>query len=675
MLPALRSPLGAPGVFRLPEVRAPRLHPQRMDVCAFVGVAPRGPAQEPEVGDTRIAGHALVSGSLRLRRSIAVPVASFDEYRRQFGGFEGPGALPHAVAAFFEQGGRLAWVVRIVHAEAATSLRSGRAHGALEAGQPFSDKLEFLARNPGGWGKALRIEAGFSLTPMAFTESGGAIRVDAASPLSHGCLLRFTDAAGSSSLVFCEAVAGLAFGSPPSGEPLPRQPGRYRSLTLEAAPPASPVRMELVEAWLSIRDGAGHTERFEHLALDPEHPEGLANVLCERSSLVWPDPDWAALRLRPADARVEMLRAASSAFESEVSDEEAYAAITAEDFFDVAWSPAEELPGQGMASLAFQAGITQLVVPDLYVPAQWVAAEASGTDATATAGAEFSACVNIVPATPGIANVPPLALTGLILDPRTADGLKQIYQLQQRVVAFCEDTESLIALLDVPPGLSQARIESWRDQFDSSWAAAYHPWLHPARRAGAEALWPRPPSAVAAGIIARRELERGIQFGPANEIARQIISLAEHQPEGRADALHPQNINCFVRDQEGIRLIAARTLSRERDWRQLSVRRLMLMLRRTLLGEAQWAVFEPNGPALWRDLQHAIESLLRGFHNVGAFAGRSEAESFFVRMNTEPWRLDRGELLIEIGVAPAEPLEFILVRLQRDGDGTLRLEE
>ena len=185
---------------------------------------------------------------------------------------------------------------------------------------------------------------------------------------------------------------------------------------------------------------------------------------------------------------------------------------------------------------------------------------------------------------------------------------------------------------------------------------------------------PLPPSAVAAGIVARRELDKGIQYGPANEVASQVIHVAESQPEGRADALHPLGINCFVRGPMGIELVAARTLSSQRDWRQLSVRRLILMLRRTLLVEMQWAVFEPNGPRLWSDLRHAIESLLRGLFQAGAFAGRTESESFFVRVLTEPWRLDRGELLVEIGVAPAEPLEFILVRLRREGDGTLNLE-
>ena len=142
----------------------------------------------------------------------------------------------------------------------------------------------------------------------------------------------------------------------------------------------------------------------------------------------------------------------------------------------------------------------------------------------------------------------------------------------------------------------------------------------------------------------------------------------------RADALQPQNINCFMRQTDGISLIAARTLSLDSDWRQLSVRRLILMLRRTLLAQTQWAVFEPNGPALWRDLRHAIDSLLRGLFRAGAFAGRTEAESYFVRLLNDATRLERGELVVEVGVAPAEPLEFILIRLRRDADGTLRLE-
>lgn len=669
MLPSARSPLGAPGAFALPEAPSHALHPQRMDVCAFVGVAPRGPARVPVIGPLGDQfwppGYRRVTDAARpLSRSQPVLVRSFDEYRHHFGGFEGPGLLPHAVASYFEQGGRLAWVVRIVH-ERATPFGDGCASGSLTG--VFTQPLTFMARNEGSWGDRLRVTLSFSTTTVSFSLAGTAVQVELHSSLIVGSTLRFTDATGVRSFARVTGMRRV------------RDTARARErwqLEFDTAPVA-PVRAELVEACIEIGDGDGRSEHFDHLALAPDHPDSLANVLCERSGLVWPHPAWAGSLLTPADVQVEFLRATSSTFAGGRDDWES---ITSEDFFDSSWTVADETAGQGVCALSQCNSVTQLVAPDLYLPAQWAGAEEVEIVATGLAGAEFAVCAEIVPAATAV-NAAPSKLTGLIIEPRTTAGLAAIAALQQRLVEFCESTQALIALIDAPPGLSQGQIEQWRAQFDSSWVAAYHPWLIPARRnmdvPGGEQARRRqlPPSAAAAGIIARRELERGIQYGPANEVARDIIHLAETQPAGRADALHPLNINCFVRQPSGIGLIAARTLSRERDWRQLSVRRLMLMLRRTLLAETQWAVFEPNGPALWRDLRHAIESLLRGLFRAGAFAGRSEAESFFVRIHTETALLDRGELLVEIGVAPAEPLEFILVRLRRDGDGTLSLEE
>ena len=670
MLQSARSPLGSPGVFALPEIQPPALHPQRMDVCAFVGVAPRGPAYVPVVDQDWPAGYRMVTDAARpLLRSVAVPVRSFDEYLHLFGGFEGPGLLPHAVSSYFEQGGRHAWIVRVVHARAAAKFDEGCAQIKLSG--PFTQPLAFVARNLGSWGDRLRLSLSFTTTTIACSLSGSEVEVEAHSPLVIGSTLRFTNALGVRSLSLLTGMRRVR----------DSERARERWQLEFDSPPLGPVRAELIEARIEIGDGLGRREVFEHLALAADHPEGLANVLCERSALLWPHPDWAAAQLVPADTQVEFLRGASALSKT---GQDAWEDIVGDDFFDPVWSPADETAGSGLAALAYTPGVTQVLLPDLYLPAQWAGEEEVEIASSGGAGAEFAACVKLVPAATA-ANVAPSALSGLILDPRTAGGLAAIIALQQRVVEFCEGTQNHIALIDVPPGLSQGRIEQWRAAFDSAWVAAYHPWLVPTRRnaegnddalsSGQAKRRQLPPSAPAAGIVARREFERGVQYGPANEIAREIIHFAETQPEGRADALHPQNINCFVRQPDGIALVAARTLSRERDWRQLSVRRLMLMLRRTLLVDTQWAVFEPNGPALWRDLQHAIESLLRGLFRAGAFAGRSEAESFFVRLSTEQARLDRGELLVEIGVAPAEPLEFILVRLRRDGDGTLSLEE
>jgi uncharacterized protein len=667
MLSSVRSPLGAPGVFALPEVRAPSLHPQRMDVCAFVGVAPRGPARVPVVDTTWPAGWPMVTDLARpLRRSQPVLVRSFDEYVQQFGAFEGPGMLPQAVASYFEQGGRLAWIVRVVHDRVAR-FDDRCSKGSLD--KLFTQEIGFIARSEGSWGDALRVSMSVSTSSLAFTlNASSQVLVDLRAPVQAGCTLRITDADGHAMLTVCEGLSRV------------RDANKARErfmLELSLAPPNPPARVELVDANIEITDDAGRSERFEHLSLVADHPQSLSNVLCDHSALVWPDPSWAGSTLTPADVQVEVLVGEFDAFTGGKDD---WDQLVFDDFFDAEWSAAEDLPGDGITSIANIENVTQLVVPDLYQPAQWSGAEFIDAIPQGTAGKDFSPCVDIPPVA-AVQNHPPSELNNLILDPRTQSGLDDVIALQRRMQDFCEQTQNHIALIDVPPGLSQGRIEYWRAQFDTSWMAAYHPWLVPSRRSfestdNVHALARRmPPSAVAAGIVARRELERGIQYGPANEVAREIVHLAEAQPPGRADVMHPINVNCFVREPQGIALVAARTLSRDGDWRQLSVRRLVLMLRRTLLVQMQWAVFEPNGPRLWRDLRHAVESLLRALFRAGAFAGRTEAESFFVHLRNEQSLLDRGQLLVEIGVAPAEPLEFILVRLRRDGDGTLSLEE
>ncbi|MCU1698797.1 MAG: hypothetical protein JWR34_4860, partial [Mycobacterium sp.] len=64
--------------------------------------------------------------------------------------------------------------------------------------------------------------------------------------------------------------------------------------------------------------------------------------------------------------------------------------------------------------------------------------------------------------------------------------------------------------------------------------------------------------------------------------------------------------------------------------------------------------------------------VLGEFHRRGAFAGAREADSFFVtcddRLNT-PQSIALGQLVAEVGVAPAEPLEFIMVRIVQTADG------
>ena len=127
-MPALdRIALGAPGVYTLEPEPIRRLTGVRLDACAFVGVAPRGPCRMPVVDNTALhSDDWRMCDPLRDRlRSVAVRVESFDAYRRLYGSYEGPGLLPYAVASFLEQGGREAWIVRIVHDHQDAALDAG----------------------------------------------------------------------------------------------------------------------------------------------------------------------------------------------------------------------------------------------------------------------------------------------------------------------------------------------------------------------------------------------------------------------------------------------------------------------------------------------------------------------------------------------------------------------
>ena len=139
----------------------------------------------------------------------------------------------------------------------------------------------------------------------------------------------------------------------------------------------------------------------------------------------------------------------------------------------------------------------------------------------------------------------------------------------------------------------------WRARFDSSYAAAYHPWLVISRRDDVrDALQRIPPSSVAAGVIAATEASFGVPHGPANRLAEGVLKVDDPVTPARHGELHQEGINVYLPERDGVRLTAARTLSRDRFVRQLSVRRLMLLLRKTLLRQMQRVVFEPNNAAL-----------------------------------------------------------------------------
>ncbi|HEV2817342.1 MAG TPA: phage tail sheath C-terminal domain-containing protein [Allosphingosinicella sp.] len=265
--------------------------------------------------------------------------------------------------------------------------------------------------------------------------------------------------------------------------------------------------------------------------------------------------------------------------------------------------------------------------------------------------------------------------------------------IQRAVMRMAAGSGEMFALLSLPRHYHAAeaidhgrRLAQWRqggfgdaDMFDTnerrtlSFAALHHPWV--VYRGSDGAARAAPPDGAVAGVHARRTLARGAWIAAANEQLRDIVALSPAIGDGDWPALDAGRINFLRRDARGFLLLDADTLSDEPEWRQINVRRLMSLLRRAAIRRGSAYVFEPNGDVLRRAVERGFTQMLEQMFRLGAFVGRKAEEAF--RLAVDPTAADRdaGRLIVEIGVAPAQPMRFLTVRLAQTGERFTIAEE
>ncbi|MCB8983626.1 MAG: IPT/TIG domain-containing protein [Ardenticatenaceae bacterium] len=270
--------------------------------------------------------------------------------------------------------------------------------------------------------------------------------------------------------------------------------------------------------------------------------------------------------------------------------------------------------------------------------------------------------------------------------------------LQEALVNFCMARRDVVAIFSLPQhfekrqciewqeglrrqlGLPRRRVPSFDDVgtlADLSYTAVYHPWLF-VRNGSSGSLRPIPPDGAVCGLIAAREQARGVWVAPANQPLQGVLSL--NLPFAAADwaDLFELQFNLIRREARDFRVMSAHTLSDDRLLLQLSVRRLLILLRKTAVERGMDFVFENNDQRLWENGRLLLETMLQELFYQGAFAGATTQEAY--RVNTGPrintrQRIDQGQFYAEIQVAPSQPLEFITVLLTRTSEGALRATE
>ncbi len=239
--------------------------------------------------------------------------------------------------------------------------------------------------------------------------------------------------------------------------------------------------------------------------------------------------------------------------------------------------------------------------------------------------------------------------------------------VQAALIAFCENKKSCFAILDIPMELKRTNdVANFRDMYDSTYAAMYHPWLE-MYDAGAKRSAYFPPSGAMAGIYARTDTERGVHKAPANEVVRGCTGLSCAYNEGEQDILNPIGVNLIrAFTGRGIRVWGARTISSNGLWKYLNVRRLFIYVEESIKANTSWVVFEPNSATLWSRVTRTIETFLATCWRDGALAGSSPSEAFFVECGPTTMTqddIDNGRLICQIGIAPVKPAEFVIFRI------------
>ncbi|MEY9418076.1 phage tail sheath protein FI [Bradyrhizobium japonicum] len=236
----------------------------------------------------------------------------------------------------------------------------------------------------------------------------------------------------------------------------------------------------------------------------------------------------------------------------------------------------------------------------------------------------------------------------------------------KNVITHCENNRFRFAVVDASSGSAVPTNLDPRSANDTKYAAFYYPWItvnDP--RSGARINIP--PGGPVLGIYARTDNTRGVFKAPANETVAGALDVEYDIDQRTQENLNPKGVNVIRRfPGRGIRVWGSRTLSSDPLWKYVPVRRLFIFIEASIYTSTQWVVFEPNDYKLWARVKQTVTLFLRTQWREGALFGVKEEEAFSIAVGRETMTEDdilNGRLIIEVGIAPVRPAEFVIFRV------------
>lgn len=257
-----------------------------------------------------------------------------------------------------------------------------------------------------------------------------------------------------------------------------------------------------------------------------------------------------------------------------------------------------------------------------------------------------------------------------------------LLMIQRAMLAFSAALGDKLSILTMPShyrhievvdhlNFLQASFHSFTatlEERDLSFGALFHPWLitRTTSRYGIQKYQIIPPDGAICGMMAATALGEGAWIAPANIPIKDIVALKPHINRAEQLNMYLNQINLVSHDPGGFLVMGADTISTDPLLKSINVRRLINLLRRLALREGRTFIFEPNSASFRRRVKYHFEEFLENLFMRGALAGKSSDEAFNVVIDysvNPQTGINQGRFVIELHIAPSQPLEFLIVQL------------
>lgn len=182
------------------------------------------------------------------------------------------------------------------------------------------------------------------------------------------------------------------------------------------------------------------------------------------------------------------------------------------------------------------------------------------------------------------------------------------------------------------------------------------------------------PAGTMAGIYARMDSRFGVQKAPAGLEAslNGVVGLDLLLSDRENGITNPRAVNTLRVFTSGAVAWGARTTAGDdttpHEYSEIAIRRLALMIRKSLYYGLQWVVFEENDEPLWADIRLNVGAFMNTLFRQGAFQGATPKEAYTVQCDSKTTTqndINNGVVNIKVSFLPLHAAEFVILELQQ----------